>query len=91
MELLAWYRKLSRIRKELPAFKQGIYKLIRAGGGLFVFSRGEGEERVTVAVNASGEDTILPFEHPLYNWLNGKTESIVPAEGAGIYTIKSEE
>jgi len=88
MELLTWYRKLSRIRKELPAFKQGIYRLIRASGGLFVFSRGEGEERVTVAVNVSEEDISLPFEHPMYNWLDEKIteKNTVLAEGAGIYS-----
>jgi len=55
-DLLFWYKKLAKIRKEQSCFKDGLYTLIEARKGIFAFTRGEGKKRILVAINTSGKD-----------------------------------
>ena len=54
-ELLAHYRLLGKIRTQNAVFKDGDFAIERAEGALVVYSRFDGESRITVAVNASGD------------------------------------
>ena len=54
-ELLAHYRLLGEIRTQNSVFKDGEFEIERAEGALVVYSRFSGEDRITVAVNASSE------------------------------------
>jgi len=60
--LLAWYTKLSQIRKSFDCFKNGAYTLVEARAGLFAFIRGSDPEHVLIAVNASNSDRTLSAE-----------------------------
>ena len=51
-ELIIHYQKLAKIRKERAVFKSGEFNLIKAQNGLFIFSRGDGYEKITIALNA---------------------------------------
>ena len=51
--------KLAKIRKSCVAFKDGVTKIILAEMGLFVFSRGEGKDKIVVAVNASNHSKVI--------------------------------
>ncbi|MCL2249654.1 MAG: glycoside hydrolase family 13 protein [Oscillospiraceae bacterium] len=86
-ELLEWYKKLSEIRKQNSAFKDGEYKLIEARDGFFAFTRGEGTERVLVAVNTSDSDRQVNIEGFYTDLMSGSkihTPTIKPKE-VGFY------
>ena len=57
--LTEWYARLGKIRNERKCFSSGKYVLVEARAGVFAFTRGEGSERVLVAVNAGDDDRIL--------------------------------
>jgi len=87
MELLEWYKKLSKIRKENSSFKDGEYTLIEARDGLFAFTRGIGEDKILIAVNISDEDrsvTIKGFTKDLLSNRKIQTPTIKSKE-VGIY------
>ena len=58
-DLYEHYVKLAKIRKSCVAFKDGVTKIILAEKGLFVFSRGEGKDKIIVAVNASNHSKVI--------------------------------
>jgi len=58
-ELISWYKKLAVIRKNHNCFKDGRYELIEAREGLFAFTRGEGSNRVLIAINASEQERTI--------------------------------
>jgi len=60
-DLTAHYIKLAQIRKEKEVFKDGVINIVKADKGLFVFSRGEGEQKITVALNAGNHAKELIF------------------------------
>ena len=89
-ELLEWYKKLSKLRKEHACFKEGKYVLVEARAGIFAFTRGEGLERVLTAVNVSDSDKVLNIKGFNYDLLKNKhTDKLtVKAGEPGIFTIK---
>ena len=58
-ELIAWYMRLSGIRRSRDCFMYGKYTLTEARSGLFAFTRGEGSDRILIAANASDGDREL--------------------------------
>jgi len=71
-ELLAHYRLLGKIRTQNEVFKDGDFAIERAEGALVVYSRFDGESRITVAVNASDKATDIG-ENGRLDLLTGKT------------------
>jgi glycosidase len=51
-DLTEHYKKIAKIRKSNAAFKNGVMNIVKSESGLFVFTRGEGEEKTTIALNA---------------------------------------
>ena len=81
-ELIVWYKNLSKLRMEYCCFKNGKYRLIEAREGLFAFTRGEGNERVLVAVNVSDRDRILKIDSFNYDLLkNAYTKTLTVKSG----------
>jgi glycosidase len=90
-DLISWYISLSRIRKEHGAFIHGKYTLIEARDGLFAYTRGEGDERVLVAVNMTDTDRVIKadgFNYDLFSKTFSK-QIIAKAGRPAIYSIKS--
>ena len=87
-EIYEWYRTLGRVRRSLSAFRGGAYELLKAGGGIFVFRRGEGDGAVIVAVNVSDRPYKLQMPGPMLDHLTGnyQWEPLVPEHGAVILT-----
>jgi cyclomaltodextrinase / maltogenic alpha-amylase / neopullulanase len=50
-ELRDFHRQLIATRRDTPAFRGDVYRELTARGELYVFTRGEGREQVTVALN----------------------------------------
>lgn len=69
--LLALYRRLGRLRRELPALRRGRYSRLHETGHSVVFGRGEGEEMVLVAANA-GDSPERISARRLEEWLDGQ-------------------
>lgn len=69
-KLLSHYRKLGRLRRQ-RALKGGAYKTEYAEQGLFIFTRGEDDDMLTVIVNA-GETRDLNEYSGMKNILTGK-------------------
>jgi len=82
-ELISWYKKLSAIRKQHSCFKDGAYKLVEARDGLFAFIRGEGENRILVAVNVSDSERTVTA--------SGFDFDLLRSEKTDALTIKSSE
>jgi len=87
-DLVGWYKKLSRIRREHPCFKDGIYTLIEARTGLYAFTRGEGEHRVLTAINLSNHDKIITASGFGFDLLQGEKTDVlnVKACDVGIFS-----
>ena len=91
-ELIAWYKALSRLRKARGCFIDGKYKLVEARDGLFTFTRGEGPERVLIAVNTSGADRTLRADGFNYDLLKNEYTG-APVARAGepaIFSIEAQ-
>lgn len=61
-ELLALYRRLGALRKELPALRYGAYERLEGRGDVAAFARGAGEGRVVVLANAARRSNSLGAE-----------------------------
>ncbi|MCL2627629.1 MAG: glycoside hydrolase family 13 protein [Oscillospiraceae bacterium] len=88
LELISWYKQLSKIRKENSAFKDGPYTLIEARDGLFAFTRGIGKERVLIAVNASDFDKTINASDFCYDLLQ---DNNADTQGKNMLEIKASE
>ena len=90
-ELVSWYAKLAKIRKNNKCFRDGVYTLIEARAGLFAFTRGEGNKRVLIAVNVSDSDrtvTASGFKYDLI--LEKKTDELIVKPGeVSIYGVQA--
>ena len=82
-ELIKWYKTLAKLRKKHDCFKNGDYTLIEARDGLFAFTRGEGNERILIAVNVSDTDKTVTASGFSFDLLRG--------EQTGVLKIKSGE
>ena len=90
IELIQWYKNLSRIRAEHSCFKDGKYTLVEARAGVFAFTRGEGRERILSAVNVSDSDRVLTvesFNHDILKNEHVETLTIKAGE-SGIFAIR---
>lgn len=74
-ELLAFYRKLGALRKELDVFRTGEYDEVYADSGCIVFMRSNKEERVYIWVNNSSGEYSLRVNGTFYEHLSEKTFS----------------
>ncbi len=54
-ELLDWYKRLGRLRRERPSLRRGSIRYLAGMGPLLAFLREEGGERVLCAVNSGDE------------------------------------
>ncbi len=72
-ELLAYYRTLAHIRREIPLFKTGEYVPIKETHGVYVFARTEGDSAVVVALNGGDAPFGVEFKHPVKEWISGET------------------
>jgi glycosidase len=55
-DLISYYKKLAKIRKDNSVFRDGEYTLVEARDGLFAFTRGEEKKRILIAINVSDID-----------------------------------
>jgi len=54
-DLLAWYRKLGKLRRELVPLRRGTLRFLQAGGNLLVFERVLDGQRAVAALNRGGQ------------------------------------
>ena len=89
-DLISWYVNLGKIRRSHDSFVDGEYTLVEARGGLFAFTRGEGAERVFVAVNMTDEDRVMKISDFNYDLLENEYSDsvVVKAHRPAVYSIK---
>jgi len=90
LQLVEWYRKLSKLRREHDCFKDGKYELSEARSGVFSFTRGSGAGRVLTAVNVSDGDRILGARGFNYDLLRDEYVDVllVKAGETGIFAMR---
>lgn len=71
-DLLEFYRRLGEIRKENTVFADGAFKILKAEGGVIVYSREKDGAEVTVAVNRGEGAVILPQSKEYTELISGK-------------------
>ena len=71
-ELIEHYKKIAKIRKSNSIFKDGVFELIKAENQLFIFSRGENQEKITVALNVGRHAKQLTFNATVTDLYSGK-------------------
>lgn len=84
--LLNHYKRLGKLRR-FHAFATSEYSLVTAKGGLYVFTRGEGKDRLTVIANA-GESVGLDRYIGIKDVFNGKTFDGI-AKSCGFYVLET--
>jgi cyclomaltodextrinase / maltogenic alpha-amylase / neopullulanase len=62
LDILEWHRQLINLRHSYPALRTGDYRVLRAEGAVYVFSRTLGAETLIIAVNAGTEPTQIQIE-----------------------------
>ncbi|MBR3863956.1 MAG: glycoside hydrolase family 13 protein [Clostridia bacterium] len=80
-ELLSHYKKIASIRNSNLSFKDGAIQIKHAKGGAFVFTRGEGKEQITVALNATNHVKEITF--------SGKMVDLYTKKHADKFLLKS--
>lgn len=58
-DIMDWFKKIIAIRKKYPAFKEGDYRTVQSGRGIFVFERTDGKDRFLIAANASRNSALI--------------------------------
>ena len=90
-DLIAWYMTLSRIRRSHGCFMDGCYVLVEARRGFFAFVRGEGKDRVLVAVNTTDTARSLKVDGIFnYDLLHDEYIDVptVKPHDAGVFAVK---
>ena len=92
-ELLAFYRKLGKFRRETPAFDGGELIPVFAQAGHIAYIRKKGESRVLIGVNrwCDEESFPLPAGFEQAEILCGRAENgrvFIPAEGIAVLRAK---
>ncbi len=70
-ELLAYYRKLGEIRRTQSVLSDGAFAIKLVADKQIVYTRGAGEDRLTVVVNASSEKFDYAIDTPHMDLLSG--------------------
>lgn len=85
--LLAWYRKLGKLRRTLPVLEKGEYCTILAERGCYIFKRSDKNGALLVGVNLSEQEIMLPLERYYENLLNGHPSGVfyLPPGGSAVY------
>ena len=91
--LLAWYRKLGKLRAKLAVLKEGAYRTVLAEDGCFVFERSDKNGRLLVGVNLSDKPVTLPLDRYYENLLTGrpKKEFTLKPGAGGLYFNKASQ
>jgi glycosidase len=87
-ELVAWYTRLSELRKQYSCFKDGPYTLIEAREGLFAFTRGEGENRVLTALNVSDKERRITTSEFTFDLLRNKSTDVINIKAGEVGIFK---
>lgn len=83
-EIDSWYRKMIRIRSDIPIFRKGVYRELYSDRRCIVFERRDNGRAVVVAVNRGDREYILKFDGTLYDLLAGRQfdrQCKLPPEG----------
>lgn len=64
-ELRDYYAHLAKLKNELPALREGVVHVERAGQGVLVFTRFGAEDQAMIYVNRSKEELKLPEHYEL--------------------------
>lgn len=70
-EILDWYTKLAKIRKN-PLFKDGITNILVQNNGFFAFERTSGEQNIIIAVNMGSDKFRIKTDRPVYDLISGE-------------------
>lgn len=71
-DLLKHYQKLAEIRNSNPVFAEGEISIKHAINGAFMFTRGNGKEQITIALNASNHVKQLKLSGDMIDLYSGK-------------------
>ncbi len=69
-DLMEWYVKLGALRNN-QVFDGGDLKIIYASGGVIIYERVKGDDKVIIAINRSGEDFTFTLERACLDYLTG--------------------
>lgn len=59
-EIMNWYKKLIRIRRENAVFAGGLYRTVKSESGLFIFERSKNGRNLRIITNMGPETAELP-------------------------------
>lgn len=80
-ELLSHYKKLGALRRDLPVFAEGDFKVLESDEGYIIYERALGDMRLVVAANAADEDMDIAYSGT--DVMTGKTfEGTVPSQSS---------
>ncbi len=72
LDLRAWVKTLIALRKRTPSLRRGGYLSLLAEDGHYAFARTLGEDKVLVAMNATGRARQIEIPCSDLGWLEGK-------------------
>ena len=84
-ELLGFIKRAARLRNEHAALRRGDFRVKHAQGGLLVYERRLGAERVTIALNASDKAEALPDIAGRPLWEDGLSGKTLSPRGFAVY------
>ena len=97
-DLLAWYRRLGRLRKAATALKEGRFRPLARDGAALCFERRDGEAALLCAVNRGDTEAALPLPEGWAGWTvnlgDGRVEGDIlrlPPLGCAILIDNGEE
>jgi cyclomaltodextrinase / maltogenic alpha-amylase / neopullulanase len=80
-DLRTWVKTLISLRKRTPSLRRGDFVRLVANDGLFAFCRMLGEDKVLVAMNATGRSREIDIPCSALNWSDGRlVQSIISGE-----------
>ncbi len=67
LEIMGWYRLLSKIRSDYDAFVNGEFNEIYSGDGALIYSRVGEDSQVLIAINLGEKELLMEFDGVLKN------------------------
>lgn len=84
LTLQAYYRRLGRLRKELPPLQAGELRWLHACGPLLAFARDMEDKTVIAALNVGEEDAVLHLAWPGAAAADAISGAILPVSGGKV-------
>ena len=88
-DLIKHYKTIAKIRKENQVFKDGVTNIVALEKQIFIFSRGEGKDKITVALNVGNHAKRITLNGNAIDLYSGERDKAFDLKPNGFLILKA--